>query len=269
MKRLRDQEGGRPPDPDRDRRLAQPGRPDQGRCSRPCPRRSGTATSRSTATTPGPGPKLAFGEDVDPVYHFDRADVILSLDADFLACGSARPGADERAFAARREPKQGAMNRLYVAESLHQHRRQADHRLPSAPARSSTLARRLPARRASRAWPAAAGLTEPQAKFAAAVGRTSRRTGARPGHGRRRASPPTCMPWATRSTRPRRRSARRGRSRFSRRSRPTRSTRGLAPRAGHGHGGRRGRDAPDRGRQPRLHGPAPVGPWMLIASTRP
>jgi MoCo/4Fe-4S cofactor protein with predicted Tat translocation signal len=31
------------------------------------------------------GSKLAFGEYVDPIYHFERADVVLSLDADFLA----------------------------------------------------------------------------------------------------------------------------------------------------------------------------------------
>jgi MoCo/4Fe-4S cofactor protein with predicted Tat translocation signal len=30
------------------------------------------------------GARLAFGDEVNPVYHFDRADVILSLDSDFL-----------------------------------------------------------------------------------------------------------------------------------------------------------------------------------------
>src|SRR5262249_61023428 len=33
------------------------------------------------------GSKLAFGEVVDAQYRIDQADVILSLDADFLACG--------------------------------------------------------------------------------------------------------------------------------------------------------------------------------------
>ena len=33
------------------------------------------------------GAKLAFGEYVDAQYRFDQADVILSLDADFLGCG--------------------------------------------------------------------------------------------------------------------------------------------------------------------------------------
>ena len=35
------------------------------------------------------GARLAFGEDVETQYHLDQADVILALDADFLA----RPGA--------------------------------------------------------------------------------------------------------------------------------------------------------------------------------
>jgi molybdopterin-containing oxidoreductase family iron-sulfur binding subunit len=62
---------------------------------------------------------LAFGEDVEPIYHFDRADVVVALDADFLGSGPARL-AHARAFAARREPStepaSAAMNRLYVVE---------------------------------------------------------------------------------------------------------------------------------------------------------
>ena len=53
------------------------------------------------------GAKLAFGEYVDPQYRFDQADVILSLDADFLGCG---PGSLRYAkdFSARRRPEQAA-----------------------------------------------------------------------------------------------------------------------------------------------------------------
>ncbi len=69
------------------------------------------------------GAKLAFGEVVDPIYHFDKADVILSLDADFLACGSPGRTADERAYSAKRTPKEGVMNRLYAAEDRYQHGR--------------------------------------------------------------------------------------------------------------------------------------------------
>ena len=49
------------------------------------------------------GARLAFGEYVDAQYRFDRADVILSLDADFLGCG---PGSLRyaRDFVARRRP---------------------------------------------------------------------------------------------------------------------------------------------------------------------
>ena len=36
------------------------------------------------------GCRLAFGEDLEPVHHLDQADVIVSLDADFLAWGPGR-----------------------------------------------------------------------------------------------------------------------------------------------------------------------------------
>jgi MoCo/4Fe-4S cofactor protein with predicted Tat translocation signal len=52
------------------------------------------------------------------IYHFDQADVIVSLDADFLSCG---PGSVryQKDFAARRRVTDDAkqMNRLYVVES--------------------------------------------------------------------------------------------------------------------------------------------------------
>ena len=48
------------------------------------------------------GTKLAFGEDLEPVYHLDQADVIVALDADFFAWGPGRLK-DARAFATRRE----------------------------------------------------------------------------------------------------------------------------------------------------------------------
>ncbi len=54
-----------------------------------------------------------------PIYDFSKADIILSLDANFLAEGPSHIP-DSRAFAARRELAEGdkpsAMNRLYVAE---------------------------------------------------------------------------------------------------------------------------------------------------------
>ena len=47
------------------------------------------ATSRLDRDDARAGARLAFGEDVEPIYHFDQADVVLSLDADFLATGRA------------------------------------------------------------------------------------------------------------------------------------------------------------------------------------
>ena len=78
------------------------------------------------------GARLAFGRDVDPVHHLDRADVILALDADFLAWNPARVP-DARAFTARREPGDGKRsNRLYVAEPTPTITgAMADHRLPA------------------------------------------------------------------------------------------------------------------------------------------
>jgi molybdopterin-containing oxidoreductase family iron-sulfur binding subunit len=64
------------------------------------------------------GARLAFGEDVDTQYHFDKAEVILSLDGDFLfgMPGSIRYARD---FSAKRKARdeRASMNRLYVAES--------------------------------------------------------------------------------------------------------------------------------------------------------
>jgi MoCo/4Fe-4S cofactor protein with predicted Tat translocation signal len=71
---------------------------------------------------------LAFGQPVKPVFHFDKAKVILSLDCDFLG------GEDDahnhiRKFAAGRKAGEG-MSRLYAVESLFTLTgASADHRL--------------------------------------------------------------------------------------------------------------------------------------------
>jgi len=91
------------------------------------------------------GTRLAFGEDLEPVHHLEKADVILSLESDFLAWGPGRLK-DARAFASRRDAGAGgpaaSMNRLYVAEStLSLTGAAADHRL-AIPARDvAALAR--------------------------------------------------------------------------------------------------------------------------------
>ena len=52
------------------------------------------------------GTRLAFGEELEPVHHLEKADVIVSLEADFLAWGPGRLK-DARAFAARRDALDG------------------------------------------------------------------------------------------------------------------------------------------------------------------
>src|SRR5579862_1836785 len=77
------------------------------------------------------GAKMAFGQPVETRYDFSKADVIVSLDADFLYAGF--PGNTKyiRDFAARRNPDSGNMNRLYVIESNPTSTgAKADHRVP-------------------------------------------------------------------------------------------------------------------------------------------
>ena len=76
------------------------------------------------------GAKLAFGQPIETRYDFSKADVILSLDADFLSAGF--PGSTRyiRDFAKRRDPENGEMSRLYVVESgMTATGAKADHRL--------------------------------------------------------------------------------------------------------------------------------------------
>lgn len=63
------------------------------------------------------GAVLAFGKPVATRYHFEQADVILSLEADFLGSVPGRV-AYAHAFAKRRDPSASpGMNRLYVLEA--------------------------------------------------------------------------------------------------------------------------------------------------------
>src|SRR6202158_1724148 len=63
------------------------------------------------------GAKLAFGQPVETRYDFSKADLIVSLDADFLYAGFPGNTRYIRDFAKRRDPDSGNMNRLYVIES--------------------------------------------------------------------------------------------------------------------------------------------------------
>jgi len=77
------------------------------------------------------GSKLAFGQPVETQYKFENADVILSLDADFLSAGFPGNVRYIRDFAQRRDPDSGKMSRLYVVESTTSATgAKADHRLP-------------------------------------------------------------------------------------------------------------------------------------------
>ena len=78
------------------------------------------------------GAKLAFGTPVETRYDFSKADVIVSLDADFLYAGFPGNTRYIRDFAARRNPDSGNMNRLYVIESTPSSTgAKADHRWPA------------------------------------------------------------------------------------------------------------------------------------------
>ena len=76
------------------------------------------------------GAKLALGEPMETRYDLSKADVIVSLDADFLYAGFPGSARYTRDFSARRNPDAN-MNRLYVIESTPSSTgMKADHRLP-------------------------------------------------------------------------------------------------------------------------------------------
>ncbi len=91
------------------------------------------------------GARMAFGTPVNAIHRLADADVILSLDADFLACGPAQPRL-AREFAARRRAgaSGGAINRLYVVESaMTATGARADHRRPLRAAEVEAFARAI------------------------------------------------------------------------------------------------------------------------------
>src|SRR5579864_2791063 len=77
------------------------------------------------------GAQMAFGQPVETTYKLDAADVIVSLDADFLQSGYPGQTRYARDFAKRRDPDSGKMSRLYVIESTPSATgAKADHRFP-------------------------------------------------------------------------------------------------------------------------------------------
>jgi molybdopterin-containing oxidoreductase family iron-sulfur binding subunit len=94
------------------------------------------------------GAKMAFGQPVETRYDFTKADVIVSLDADFLYAGFPGNVKYIRDFASRRDPDSGNMNRLYVIESTPTSAgAKADHRWPARAAEVLDVARMLGERR--------------------------------------------------------------------------------------------------------------------------
>ncbi|TAH37387.1 MAG: 4Fe-4S dicluster domain-containing protein [Planctomycetota bacterium] len=121
------------------------------------------------------GAVAAFGEDVATHYRFERARVILSLDADFLGCGPASIRHARDFSRTRRVDGPGAaerMSRLYVVESAPTITgASADHRLALAPSGIEQFARALAVRLgvamdggASRVPPQAQAWIEPLAQ---------------------------------------------------------------------------------------------------------
>src|SRR5206468_11345835 len=62
------------------------------------------------------GARMAFGQPVETTYKLEAADVIVSLDADFLSAGFPGTTRYARDFAKRRDPDSELMSRLYVIE---------------------------------------------------------------------------------------------------------------------------------------------------------
>jgi MoCo/4Fe-4S cofactor protein with predicted Tat translocation signal len=120
------------------------------------------------------GARLAFGRPVNTVYHFDKADVIVSLDADFLTCGAGhvRYAHD---FGSRRDLADGAssnLNRLYIAESMPTATGAvSDHRLPVRSTDIDDLARQLAAAAGVAVPPSANASAKIPAEWVSAVGR--------------------------------------------------------------------------------------------------
>ncbi len=93
------------------------------------------------------GALLAFGETVETRYHLDKADVVVSLDADFLASGAASLR-QIRDFARRRklDGEHANLNRLYAIETTPGLAGvNADHRLPVRPSEMEGVVRALAA----------------------------------------------------------------------------------------------------------------------------
>ena len=83
----------------------------------------------------------AFGQPVRPVFHFDKAKVILSLDCDFLGGEDDAHNHIQRFVKGRKPDAEGGMSRLYAVESLFTLTgASADHRLHVAASKVAQVA---------------------------------------------------------------------------------------------------------------------------------
>src|ERR1700686_1456087 len=90
------------------------------------------------------GARMAFGQPVETTYKLDAADVIVSLDADFLYAGFPGMTRYARDFAKRRDPDAVNMSRFYAIESTPTSTgAKADHRLAVRASEIEGLARWL------------------------------------------------------------------------------------------------------------------------------
>jgi Fe-S-cluster-containing dehydrogenase component len=101
------------------------------------------------------GAQMAFGQPVETAYDLSKADVIVSLDADFLYGGFPGMTRYARDFANRRDPDSGKMTRLYVIESTPSSTgAKADHRIGVKAAEVEAFARALSSSGATADFPA-------------------------------------------------------------------------------------------------------------------
>jgi molybdopterin-containing oxidoreductase family iron-sulfur binding subunit len=117
------------------------------------------------------GARLAFGEDVDTQYVFSEADIIVSLDADFLGSmpGHVRYARDFSTLRRVRSDKK-EMNRLYVVESTPSITgSMADHREALRPTRIAGFASSLAAALGVEGVTAEAGLPEAETRLIQAM----------------------------------------------------------------------------------------------------
>jgi MoCo/4Fe-4S cofactor protein with predicted Tat translocation signal len=117
------------------------------------------------------GARIALGQYASVIYKFDKADVVLSIDSDFLSCGPASTRY-ARDFASKRRLEEGKdeINRLYAIEcSVTNTGSLADHRFQMKPSEIEPLVRALAAEVGAQAAQPSAQTGLPQADWISAV----------------------------------------------------------------------------------------------------